>query len=175
MRRIWLILFLLLLICYGCAVPLKKAQFNEGKPLNAINIMNQLLKNNERIALAIISGQIYTAGKPDPEWKNRLQGGAEDFWLKTFGNNTKCSIVNRNYLQNNIDEISLSGSGLISEATRVKIGELTGATHLIVIEGTTIDHGAGYQTWTIYWKLIDIKSGKLLTIDKVDASQLKVI
>ena len=86
-----------------------------------------------------------------------------------------CSIVNRSYLQNNIDEIALSSSGMISDSTRIKIGELTGATHLLLIEGNDNSNSLGYQAWTVYWKLIDIKTGKLMTIDKSVGSKLNVI
>ena len=175
MRKTWLMMFLLLLICYGCAVPLKNSNFNDGKEMNSALYMNQLLQRGERVSLFILGGQIYSQGKLSLDWKNTLQNGAEEFWLNAFKPCSMCSIVNRSYLQNNIDEIALSSSGMISDSTRIKIGELTGATHLLLIEGNDNSNSLGYQAWTVYWKLIDIKTGKLMTIDKSVGSKLNVI
>jgi hypothetical protein len=178
-----LVLMFIILFFAGCASmvqmeqmqrkPIFKSQWNDTddtKTFKSGILINKLLRSGERVALIIIGGQFYNKGQPDAAWKSSEQNRAEGFYLKLCGNNTRCSVVNRNALQSHISEMVLSGSGLTSDATRVKIGELTGATHLILIEGNLIYRGPGYSEWTTYWKLIDIKSGNLLTIDKEEAS-----
>ena len=46
------------------------------------------------------------------------------------------------------------------------------ATHLHLIEGTSIQRGLVYNTYKVVFKLIDIKSGNLLAIDIMEGSQL---
>jgi hypothetical protein len=70
--------------------------------------------------------------------------------------------------------MSLSGSGLISEDTRIKLGQLTGATHLIVIS-VFQNSNLGYNTWTIDIVFTDIQTGRVLSIDECSQSVLNII
>jgi len=127
-----------------------------------------MLANNERVALIIVVTTSTMNGRPNMQGKIEGQSIVENVYLNSYRNYKNFTIVSRNYLKNNLDEITLSASGLISDETRVRIGELTGATHLLLMEDHSFYSGLFIISGktTSYWKLIDIQSGKLLASDR---------
>jgi len=124
------------------------------------------LLNNERIALIIaVTGTI--DGSPSRQ-QNANQSFWENSYLNSYGNYKNFTIVNRNYLKNNLDEITLSRSGLMSRETTVRIGELTGATHLLFIDVIFYSGFFVGGSMTVHKKLVDIKTGQILAIDEME-------
>lgn len=164
-------------ICFlflnGCYIPLKDGHWNDGRPIQMYSIIERLLRS-DNVSVAVIGGQILVDGTPNAAGGSKLINEAETGFVNHFANFPNFSIVNRSQVQRIIDELKLSNSGLISDNTRLKIGELTGATHLLVIDAQQW-RGFWIDDWTAYCKLIDIKSGRVLSIDKVYNSRFRVL
>jgi hypothetical protein len=167
-----------LLFLSGCSIPLGST-INDSRPdeakMNAFAIISDLLQNRQKVCVAFIVGDIIEDGRPAPTAKSQLLNESEKGWLSRYVNFPNFSVVNRNHLRHNINELFLSNSGLISEDTRIKIGQLTGATHLVIIEATTWYKFFRRRGVDIYYKLIDIQDGRVLAIDKVTISEFKVL
>lgn len=169
-------------ICFffisGCYVPLGMKLNDErldsiGRA-KSVTIAEQILRNNQKVCIAFIAGNILEYGKPTLSGKSELLNKSEMLWLNYFVNFANFSIADRNHLAQIIDERQLSSSGLISESTRIKIGELTGATHLVIIEARRWE-SFWINEATTYWKLIDIQSGRVLSIDEINYSKFRML
>jgi membrane-associated protease RseP (regulator of RpoE activity) len=83
--------------------------------------------------------------------------------LRAFGDAENFSLIDRGRLKTVFDEINFGESGYVSDAARVKIGKLTGATHIIALEHSRYSSGRSYQD-SVTQRLIDVETGKILSI-----------
>jgi membrane-associated protease RseP (regulator of RpoE activity) len=83
--------------------------------------------------------------------------------LRAFGDFENFSLIDRGRLNTIFDEINFGESGYVSDAARVKIGKLTGATHIIALEHSRYSSGRSYQD-TATQRLIDVETGKILSV-----------
>jgi hypothetical protein len=142
-----------------------------GKPLDAEAIF-MLLKNGEKVALLIIveevsNPNINKAFTPAEviAWKNnirdKIQIDHEYFFLRAFGKAKNFSIVDRNNLKAIFEEMTFN-INIASEETRLKIGNLTGATHILAIKSTFWNER---ELDSIeYRRLIEVQTGKVIAI-----------
>jgi hypothetical protein len=166
------------LLITGCYVPLGM-KLNDEKVdsigrAKSVSIAEQILRNHQKVCVAFIAGNILEYGQPSLAGKSELLNTSERLWLNYFVNFPNFSIADRTHLAQIMDELKLNSSGLISESSRIKIGELTGATHLIIIEARRWE-SFWINEATTYWKLIDIESGRVLSIDEINYSKFRVL
>lgn len=102
-------------------------------------------------------------GKWIENQKNQLLALSERSVLNAFSNAENFSLIDRGRLNTVFEEINFGQSGYVSDATRVKIGKLTGATHLIALESSRNSVRQSYQD-SITTRLIDVETGKILSI-----------
>ncbi len=139
-------------------------------------IMDSLAKG-ERVSLAIIVGNVSNA-VPLPrnvnldEWKkgitSQIESGAESTYVQcrdVYGN---FSLVDRNRVRKVLDELDFQTTDYVSDATRIKIGELTGATDLLIIEFSRFPWSYRGRLDIISKKLIDIRTGEVLASASVN-------
>jgi len=169
-------------ICFftlsGCYVPLQM-KLNDEKVdsigrARSVSIAEQILRNRQRVCVAFIAGSILEYGQPTLAGRSELLNKSEMMWLNYFVNFPNFAIADRNYISQILGELKLNESGLITESTRLKIGELTGATHLVIIEARRWESFWINKAVT-YWKLIDIQSGRILSIDEIDYSKFRLL
>ena len=130
------------------------------------------LAKGEVISLAIIVGKVSNAVILPPnanldEWKKgitaQLEYGAESTYVQCRDVYDNFSLVDRNRIRKILDELDFQTTDYVSDATRIKIGELTGATHLLITEFSRFPQSyRGYMD-IISKKLIDIETGEVLT------------
>ena len=113
--------------------------------------LQSLLLENKKVVLAVVVSDVKSTfdmkrGIYD-SWakgvRNDEQTTMESFFLKILGKNANFSIVDRSRTKAILDEYRLNQTGLVSETMRLKIGEMTGATHLLasILRDTKILRG----------------------------------
>lgn len=133
-----------------------------------------LLLENQKVALAIVVSDVkstYDMKKEVAEsWaagiRNGEQTSLENFYLKNSGSHPGFSIVDRTRTQALLDEFKMGQTGLVSEKVRLKIGEMTGATHLLDATFSRFKSGKGHED-VHNVRLIDIQSGTVLAVDQM--------
>lgn len=99
--------------------------------------------------------------------RNNLQSQYEGGLLSGFGKNENFSIVDRSRLKQILDEFKFSYSGFVSDQLRAKIGEMTGATHLLDISLGRFQNSDYSHEDVLNVRLVEIESGKVLAVDRI--------
>jgi membrane-associated protease RseP (regulator of RpoE activity) len=137
----------------------------------AMKIQNLLLENN-KVSIAIIVSEVKNSfPNVSKDWADsmriNLQSGYESFLIFRLGEkNENFSIVDRSRLKQILDEFQFSQSGFVSDKLRAKIGEMTGATHILDVSFSRFQSSSGMDDITSA-RLVEIESGKVLAVDQV--------
>jgi len=142
--------------------------------------LNAMLLDNQKVVLAVVVSDIKSTFdmKKDvyESWaaavRNEEQTNMENFYLKQTGNNPNFKVVDRSRTQVLLDEFRLAQTGLVSDTLRLKIGEMTGATHLLDVNFSRFKNAKGYED-IHNARLIDIGSGTVLAVDQMRFSHIK--
>jgi hypothetical protein len=121
---------------------------------------------NRRVTLAVIVSQVKNTRRGvSKDWydarRMELQSEYEANAIRYFSDQKDFSIVDRSRLTQILDEFQFSRSGFVSDKLRTKIGEMTGATHIMDISYTQYESGLVTTS-----RLIEIESGKVLAVDR---------
>ena len=136
-------------------------------------IMRKLLYGNNKVVIAIIVSEVKNSFPNVPmDWadsvRNNLQSKYESNLLSDFGQIENFSVVDRSRLKQILDEFQFSQSGFVSDKLRVKIGEMTGATHIFDISFSRFrGRHPNEKDDTLNARLIEIESGKVLAVDQI--------
>jgi hypothetical protein len=132
-------------------------------------------ENRNKVSIAVIvleakdNASFFLDAVSQYDWEKSLkygvQGIMEDHLLSVFGGNNYFSLVDRLNVDKILEEYKFIMTGLISEEARVKIGKMTGATHLITItyQRTKKNDSCAFN---VNARLIDIESGEILAVNK---------
>lgn len=137
-------------------------------PRDQYALLQEVAKENP-VNLAIIIGNIsnvFLQGVLLEQWKNGMKSiiitTLENDLLGFFKYEKGTSIVDRHNLDKAVNELALQQTGLIKKESLIKVGEMLGATHLIIVDfsrfGLTTKEANDVQTR----RLIEIESGKIL-------------
>lgn len=173
LQRLPMLTVLLLLGCGGMKTKIENSWTGAASPVE--QEVKRLLTSRDRVSLAIIvtadsvySAQAFKNGGGDIEqWRQGMRatntGGAEARFLQLFGADKHFQIVDRSTLDKITDEWFLSAQSNVSDETRLKIGSLTGATHLFVVRISRSNGSKpGDITDTVVSHLIDAETGQVL-------------
>jgi predicted metalloprotease with PDZ domain len=99
-------------------------------------IIEKLLDENNKVSIAAIVSEVKNSFENvSKDWadsiRNNLQSRHESGLLSAFGQNKNFSVVDRSRLKQILDEFQFSQIGFVSDKLRAKIGEMTGATHIL--------------------------------------------
>lgn len=131
--------------------------------------IQSLVFENTKVTVAVIVSEVKNSfPNVSADWadsiKNNLLSDHERMLLG-FGKSENLSIVDRSRLKHILDEFKFSYSGLVSDQLRVKIGEMTGATHILDLSFARF-RGRDYdQDDVLNARLVEIESGKVLAVD----------
>jgi membrane-associated protease RseP (regulator of RpoE activity) len=136
--------------------------------------IQSLLSDNKKVVLAVVVSDVRTTFdmKKDvyDSWvegvRNNEQTGMESFYLQSLGTGTTFSIVDRSRTKAILEEFKLGQTGLVSDTLRAKIGEMTGATHLLDVTFSRFKIDEGYDD-VLNARLIDINTGAVLAVDQI--------
>lgn len=154
----------------------QQINFNiEPKVLKArptLLMIRKLLYENNKVAVATIVGEVKNSFPNVPmDWagstRNNLQSREESVLLSAFGKNANFSVVDRSRLKQILDEFEFSQIGFVSDKLRVKIGEMTGATHIFDISFSRFRGRTNDKDDILNARLIAIESGKVLAVDQI--------
>ncbi len=142
--------------------------------------IQSLLLDNKKVVLAVVVSDVKTTFDMKKEvydsWAEGVRNGErtnmESFYLQSLGTGTTFSIVDRSRTKAILEEYKLDQTGLVSDTLRVKIGEMTGATHLLDVTFGRFKTNQGYDD-EINARLIDIGSGAVLAVDQMRVTRKK--
>jgi hypothetical protein len=130
--------------------------------------ITEILLNEKPVHLAILIGEISNSINMPPQtievWKgsmrSELLGLYESVYISAYEKDNNFSIIDRNKIESVLKETEFQQSGLIPE-TRIKLGNMLGATHLLII-----DFLRTYRPLvdTTIRRLIEVESGKTLAV-----------
>ena len=87
--------------------------------------------------------------------------------LSDFGEDEKFSVVDRSRLKQILEEFQFNQLGFVSDKLRAKIGEMTGATHILDISFSRFRGRINDQDDILNARLVEIESGKVLAVDQI--------
>jgi hypothetical protein len=142
------------------------------KALRTLKKIQNLLLEDQKVSIAIIVSEVKNSFKNvPPDWsdsmRNQLQSTYEGGLLK-FADESglPLSVVDRSRLKQILGEFQFSQSGFVSDKVRAKIGEMTGATHIVDISFSRFPSGFGKDD-ILNARLIEIETGKILAVDQI--------
>lgn len=142
----------------SCAQQKQAQKATRPSTINHAILIKKLLDRGEKVCLVVL---------PDKYQDNRdswfIAGaifGSETILLKHFGGYSKnFSLVDRTITSDILNELALHHSGAVPEKLRIKLGELYGITHILMVGGSS---------WgkIITKRLIEVETGRILTMDR---------
>jgi len=133
--------------------------------------LQRILWEDKKVSLAILTGEIHNlAGLDEPsqleQWKKAagsyLLAKAENYNLNVFKLEKNFFLVDRERVEEVLGELKFGISGVVSEELRAKLGEILGATHLLVLEFTRYRKAGGGQEDVYIRRLIEVETGRVL-------------
>jgi len=148
----------------------KKVRFGSHHFTNDLYALMKLVATEEPVRLAVVVGDIsnvYLQDKTIMEpWsrgmKSILISGWENTNLQFFKHELFFSVIDRHKIDSVLNELKFQQSGLSKSETQVKLGEMLGATHLLIIDFSRFYISAAEASDFESHKLIEVKSGKVL-------------
>ena len=148
----------------------KKVRFGLHHFTNDLYALMKLVATEEPVRLAVVVGDIsnvYLQDKTIMEpWsrgmKSILISGWENTNLQFFKHELFFSVIDRHKIDSVLNELKFQQSGLSKSETQVKLGEMLGATHLLIIDFSRFYISAAEASDFESHKLIEVKSGKVL-------------
>jgi hypothetical protein len=196
-NRITPLLLFVGLFYYSCSPPKNKPQLanktvrveekSSGLGNDYKYIRNQI-DSGKNVRLVIVLGKVdnYLSHTVPSEFhenwvraqKFQFQTNWENAYLNAFSNyGDKFSIVDRLQVENNIEEMKLSKSGIISENSAIELGKMIGATHILYCHlsraGESMAKNFEQYIDFVFTRLIDIESGTVVA-SIVDANATKL-
>jgi membrane-associated protease RseP (regulator of RpoE activity) len=131
-----------------------------------------LLLDNKKMSLAVIVSEVKNSFPSVPkDWadsiRNNIQSDHEGLFLSAYGTSENFSIVDRSRLKQILDEFQFRQVGFVSDKLRTKIGEMTGATHILDISFSRFQGRYSSYDDIMNARLIEIESGKVLAVDQI--------
>jgi hypothetical protein len=123
-------------------------------------ILRKKIIEGKPVRLAIIVGGVSTAYASPPGWnkavETKLLTETENFYIRSFMGEKNFEIVDRAAISNISNELNFQQSHYVSDEFRIKLGKVLGVTDLLILRFSR------FRQDTIYRKLIDVKTGKVL-------------
>lgn len=134
--------------------------------------ISKLLDENKKVTIAVVVSEVKNSYQNVPkDWsdsiRNNLQSDHESGLLSGFGEDEKFSVVDRSRLKQILDEFQFNQLGFVSDKLRAKIGEMTGATHILDISFSRFQGRFNGKDDILYARLLEIESGKVLAVDQI--------
>jgi hypothetical protein len=135
----------------------------------------QAISEGKRVSLAILvkcstvfsQDHAHQYGVDPDLWNKACASRIENLfiqgYLDEFAKFKNFTVVDRGTLDKIYDELALSANPEISEETRLKIGSLTSATHILVTSSMrTLGTGPGKYNDELSSRLIEVETGKII-------------
>lgn len=149
----------------------KKTKFRgitrDVKAIRGITVFDE-----KTVSLCIIVSETHYMSQGIPsnavqidEWKkaaeSTVMADTEKFYLHHFQKIHNFSVVDRNRVDYILRELRFSQTGALSDEIRVKIGQMLGVTHILLIEITRWEDDNITQSR----RLIEVETGKVIATD----------
>ena len=130
-----------------------------------------LLSDGKKVSIAVIVSDVKNSFvDTTTDWKestrNGLQTDYESGFLIGFDYSNNFSLVDRSRFLRILDEFQLNQLGFVSEKLVAKIGEMTGATHILDVSFSRFPRQYGSHEDVTTGRLIEVESGKVVAVDR---------
>ena len=157
MRKSLIVTAFIILLLFSSDVG-AQSQNNPNATSNVSRTIRQLLVAEKQVTVAVIVSEWdYTVSHQDRMF---FQSATEMVLLEKYSDRRTFALVDRGKLNNIINELKFSQSGFVSDKMRAKIGQMTGATHIV-------DMSVSYakNILMVITRLVDVESGRVLAVD----------
>lgn len=155
----------------GAASPADQDETPEGViPTQAQLAIRRLLQQGQRIRLSVVGSQVIEQVESDeglPEYINTVVASL----ISDFGGDPGFTVVDRDSTAQILGELEFQQTGLVADESLAEYGQLSGASHLLVLENTRQTQGS-VVTITDLRRLVDIQSGSVLSTDTIQLTLL---
>ena len=148
----------------------KKVRFGLHHFTNDLYALMKLVATEEPVRLAVVVGDISNVYLQDKTmldlWTRGMKPILVSNWentnLQFFKHEPLFSVIDRHKTETLLNELMFQQSGVLKSETQTKLGEILGATHLLVIDFSRFYISSVAVTDVETHKLIEVKSGKVL-------------
>ena len=98
----------------------------------------------------------------------------EGIMLNFLRGHENLAIIDRQYIEKILDEIKFQQSGLVRDESRIKIGQMLGATHLMLVNRSIELRGGNEALYVIWIELVDIESNKKLATTVLGSEKINL-
>lgn len=136
------------------------------------HVMMEMISREIPIRVAVVAGNMkfdvpsYQSEEIDRNKKmiiTEVTNAIERGFIIRYKTQNNFSIVDRQYTETILRELKFQESGLVSKEYRNKLGEMLGATHLLIIDYTFIGDQIDKNYHYLTRKFIEVESGKVLS------------
>jgi len=132
-------------------------------------ILRQEVTKDKALNLAIIVTElsnVYLQGEPLEQWKRGMKsfilGQLENRLREFLKYEKKASIISKENVESVLKKLAFQQTGMISEDSQIKIGNMLGATHLLIVTIARFEQSPSKANDIEIRRLIDINSGKTM-------------
>jgi hypothetical protein len=108
--------------------------------------------------------------KSQMELKRYFEGGM----LKIFRGHENFAVIDRLHTEKVLDEMKFQQSGLVKDESRIKIGQMLGATHLLLVNRSWELRGENEALYAIWMDLIEVESNKKIATSMMGSEKEKL-
>lgn len=108
--------------------------------------------------------------EPGQDWKVSSATAIETnniaWFLRHYGSDPNASVVERDALDKLLEEMELQVADLLDTDTIVRVGKMTGANHLAILEGHSYQQNEYSYANTAIRRIINLATGQVKAVDK---------
>lgn len=129
------------------------------KTIKHVDLMEYLLNSGKEVCLVVLPDKYQDRRYLASRYLAGSILGTEEALLNILGKYDNFSLVDRTITNDILNELALQHSGAVTEKLRIKLGELYGITHMLMVLDSGVSGGV------VIRRLIEIETGRILTID----------
>lgn len=93
-------------------------------------------------------------------YERQLKSLFEGALLQVYKERENLAIIDRQHTEKVLDEIKFQQSGLVKDESRIKIGQMLGVTHLLLVNLSIELRGGDEALYSLWLELIEVESNK---------------
>lgn len=148
---------------------------NRGEPTGTIAMqvdlaIQNLLTQGQRVRLSVVGSQDIEQADTNEGLSEYIDSAVANL-LSDFGSHPRFTLVDRDSTAEILGELEFQLSGLVADDELTEYGELSGASHLLILNYSRKTQGS-VVTITDRRRLVDIQSGSVLSSDTTQITLL---
>lgn len=143
------------------------------------NVIYEKVYKDIPIRLAIITTPILLPssleeGREYLKNEMELKRYFEGIMLTFLRGHENLAIIDRQYTEKILDELKFQQSGLVRDESRTKIGQMLGATHLMLVNRSMELRGGNKVSYVMWLELVEVESNKKLATTVLGSEKINL-